>query len=92
MEAEARALVALYAERRELTAQLARSERPTGVMVQAVLDKGDELDAACEAFRRHYFPRSGRVCVGLYSVLVSSPKGARVRTVFDGFAEFAAVA
>lgn len=88
MRTEARRLVELYAERRDLTAAMARHDRPTGAMAQAVLDKGAELDAACEQFRQRFYPRSGRVFVGLYSVLVASPAGRRHRTVYDGFAEF----
>lgn len=85
----ARDLVRLYAERVRLTRNMAHAERPTGDMAVAVMDKGHELDEACEAFRRRFYPRSGRVCVGLYCVMVSSPAGRRVRTVYDGFDEYA---
>ncbi|HEX6514795.1 MAG TPA: hypothetical protein VF049_04430 [Nocardioidaceae bacterium] len=74
----------LYAERLALTRDLAHAERPTGKDAQAVLDKGAELDAACEVFRRRFYPRSGRAVVGLYAVMVSSPGGRRTRLVYDG--------
>ncbi len=82
---EATALVALYAERIRLASEMAASDRPTGVMAQAVLDKGAELDRACEVFRRKHYPRKARCFVGLYCVMVSSPTGRSTQTVLDLF-------
>lgn len=80
----ARQLVALYDERIALTKAMAQAERPTGAMAQAVLDKGAELDAACEAFRRRYYPRKHRVIVGLWTVMAVSKTGRSVTTILDG--------
>lgn len=86
---EARNLVALYTERRRMTAEMANHPRPTGAMAQAVLDKGAELDAACEAFRRKHYPRKFRVVVGGYAVLWTSRTNRSIGTIYEGFAEFA---
>lgn len=88
-DAEARELVRAYADRIRLTRNIARAERPTGAMVQEVFDVDAALNKACEAFRRSHYPRSGRVFVGLNTVLVGSPAGRRHRSVYDGSAEFA---
>lgn len=85
---EARALVALYDERCRLNHDLATAERPSGAMVDAILSKAAELDAACEEFRRCHFPRRYEVFVGLWSVMVRS-KGVRSTvTVLDLFDEY----
>ena len=81
--AEAAALIALYDERIAMTKAMAQHPHPTGAMAQAVLDKGAELDAACEAFRRRYYPRKHRVLVGLRTVMAASRTGRSVVTVFD---------
>lgn len=85
---EARALVALYDERCRMASELARAERPTGAMAEAVMAKGDELNAACEAFRRRHYPRRAEVFVGLWSVMVASPSRRRVTTALDLFSEY----
>lgn len=85
---EARDLVVLYAERIAIAASMALANRPTGAMAQAVMDKGAELDAACEAFRRKHYPRKHRCCVGLYTVFVTSPTGRSTTTVLDLFEEY----
>jgi hypothetical protein len=77
-------LVALYDERVALTHAMANHPHPTGAMAQAVIDKGAELDAACEAFRRRHYPRKHRVCVGLRAVMAVSRTGRSVVTVYDG--------
>lgn len=82
-DTEARELVALYDERIALTREMARHPHPTGAMAQAVLDKGAELDAACEAFRRRHYPRRHRVIVGLRTVMAASRTGRSVTTVYD---------
>lgn len=74
-------LIALYDERVALTHAMAEHPHPTGAMAQAVLDKGAELDAACEAFRRRYYPRKHRVVVGLRTVMTVSRTGRSVTTV-----------
>lgn len=86
--AAARRLIELYAERVELAKDMAHSPAPTGAMAQEVLDKGAELDAACEAFRRRFCPTAGRVTVGLYAVMATSPKGRNTHTVLDLFEEY----
>ena len=83
-QADARALVALYDERVALTHAMANHPRPTGAMAQAILDKGAELDAACEEFRRRYYPRKHRVIVGLRTVMAVSRTARSVVTVYDG--------
>lgn len=84
---QARGLVALYDERIALTHAMATHPRPTGAMAQAVLDKGAELEAACEAFRRAYYPRRFQVIVGLRRVLAVSRHRRSVVTILDGDAE-----
>lgn len=79
----ARALVALYDERIALTKAMAEHPRPTGVMVQEIFAKDDELTAACEAFRRRYYPRKHEVIVGLRTVMACSPTRRSVTTVYD---------
>ena len=80
---EAAALVALYDERVALTKAMANHPRPTGAMAQAVMDKGAELDAACEAFRRRHYPRRHRVIVGARIVLAVSRTARSIVTVYD---------
>ncbi|MBZ5735025.1 hypothetical protein K8Z61_10995 [Nocardioides sp. TRM66260-LWL] len=72
VEADARGLVDLYAQRRAATAALAANPRPTREDVDAVLAIGDRLDAATEAFRRRHYPRRHRVVVAGYCVLTAS--------------------
>lgn len=79
----ARALVALYDERIALTHAMANHPQPTGAMAQEVLDKGAELDEACEAFRRRYYPRKHRVLVGLRTVMAASRTARSVVTIYD---------
>ena len=83
-QAAARALVALYDERVAMTAAMARHPHPTGAMAQAILDKGAELDAACEVFRRRYYPRRHRVIVGARTVMAVSRTARSIVTVYDG--------
>lgn len=82
-EVGARELVALYDERIRLTHEMAQSDRPTGAMAQAVLDKGAELDAACEAFRRQHYPRAGRVVAAFGEVFTVSPAGRKITCVYS---------
>ena len=79
----ARALVALYDERVAMTHEMANHPHPTGAMAQAILDKGAELDAACEEFRRRYYPRKHRVIVGLRTVMAVSRTARSIVTVYD---------
>ena len=82
-QADARALVALYDERVALTHAMANHPRPTGAMAQAIMDKGAELDAACEVFRRRYYPRRHRVIVGARTVMAVSRTARSIVTVYD---------
>lgn len=77
-------LVQLYDERIALTHAMAQHPHPTGAMAQEVLDKGAELDAACEAFRRAHYPRRHRVIVGLRQVIAVSRTGRSTQLVLDG--------
>lgn len=88
---EARRLVALYDERCRMVSAMARAEHPTGAMAVAVMAKGDELNAACETFRRRHYPRRSEVFVGLWAVMVASKTRRRVETVFDGYADISKV-
>jgi hypothetical protein len=81
--AEARSLVALYDERVAMTHEMANHPHPTGAMAQAIMDKGAELDAACEKFRRAYYPRKFRVIVGLRTVMWTSRTNRSIGTVYD---------
>lgn len=83
MQSDAQHLVALYDERIALTKAMAEHPNPTGAMAQAVLDKGRELDEACEAFRRKHYPRRHRVIVGLRTVMAVSQTGRSVVTVYE---------
>lgn len=80
----ARDLVDLYDQRIALTKAMSIHPNPTGAMAQAVLDKGAELDGACEKFRRANFPRRHRVIVGFRQVWVVSRTGRSATLVFDG--------
>lgn len=80
---EAAALVALYDERVALTKAMANHPQPTGAMAQAIMDKGAELDAACESFRRRHFPRRHRVVVGARTVMAVSRTARSIVTVYD---------
>lgn len=77
-------LVSLYDERRAMTKALAEHERPTGAMAQAVMAKGDELDAACEAYRRKHYPRRHRLFVAGRQVWRVSRTGRVAELIFDG--------
>ncbi|GAA4123110.1 hypothetical protein GCM10022215_29440 [Nocardioides fonticola] len=85
---DAERLVELYAKRVDAASALAALERPTFVDVDAVLAVGRELDEACEAFRRRWAPRAGRVLVGLYCVMSISPAGRRVTRILDRFDDY----
>lgn len=76
-------LVKLYDRRVELARAFAQAPRPTGVMADAVLAAGEELDAACERFRRDYYPRRHRVIVGLRYVMVVSKTGRSREVVYE---------
>lgn len=82
-DAEAAHLVALYDERVALTRAMANHPQPTGAMVQAIFDKGAELDAACEEFRRRHYPRRHKVIVGLRTVMAVSRTARSIVTVYD---------
>ncbi len=88
-DAQARQLVEMYDRRVRLTKQMANNPGPTGADADVVLSAGDDLDAACERFRRQFYPRRHRVSVGLWAVFTSSKTGASVHTVVDLFDEFA---
>lgn len=66
-----------------MSGQASRLDELTGAEVEAVLETGRIVDDACEAFRRRYFPRSGRVVVALGMVCVASPGGRRTRVIYD---------
>ncbi len=83
LSADARALVALYDERRALTKAMAEADRPTGAMVDEIFAKGDALDAACEAFRKRYYPRKDHVIVAGRTVMACSKTRRSVTTVYD---------
>lgn len=86
---DARNLVRLYDEQCRMTSDLASDkEHITGARIDAVLTKGAELTAACEAFRRRYYPRRGRVIVGLWAVSTVSKTGRSARMVLDLFDEY----
>lgn len=80
--AEAEDLVRVYALRRRMTRAIAAGEL-TGADVDEVLRVGAVLDAMCEAFRRRWHPRVGRVVSAGYGVYTVSPRGQRIRTVID---------
>lgn len=82
MSAAARELVHLYDERVRLTGVMA--DDPSRENAIAVLEKGLELDAACEQFRHQHYPRRHRVIVGLRQVWVMSRTGRSAQLVFDG--------
>ena len=82
-ETDGRALVALYAERVQMSAALARTEHLSGAMVEEVIAKGAELDSACEAYRRRYYPRRSAVICAGYTVLVCSATRRNVESVLD---------
>ena len=87
-DADARGLVDLYDAKWAIVHE--NAQRPTdgpgrlmGAHIDAALDAGKRQDEACEAFRRKYYPRAGRVIVGLRMVSVLSPKGRRGRIVYE---------
>lgn len=59
----------------------ARAGTLTGAVASEVTVAAGRVDAACEAFRRARFPRSGRVICALGQVLVVSPAGRTTRRV-----------
>lgn len=67
----------------KVSGDAARDDRLTRAQVDAVLVAGRAVDAACEEFRRRYFPRAGRVICALDMVCVASPAGRRTRVVYD---------
>jgi hypothetical protein len=52
-------------------------------MAQAIMDKGAELDAACEEFRRRHYPRKHRVVVGARTVMAVSRTARSIVTIYD---------
>lgn len=64
-------LVDLYDQRISLTEAAAKHPRLSGEMVQEILDKGKELDAACEEFRLKFYPRRHSIRVGLGRVFAA---------------------
>lgn len=78
----AAALVALYDERIAMTKAFASDPWATSDMVRDILDKGRELDAACEDFRRRYYPRAHRIIVGLRTVMAASATGSSITTIY----------
>lgn len=74
-------LVRLYDERNAYAAAVTTSDHP-GEAARAALDKGDELDAACEDFRRRYYPRRHRVIVGQRQVFTCSATMRSITTVW----------
>ncbi|MBD3785261.1 MAG: hypothetical protein IE926_20335 [Micrococcales bacterium] len=84
----ARALIALYDQRCRLVSALAHADHPSAAMVQDCLAKGDELDTACEAFRRSFYPRHAEVFVGLWAVCAASPTRRSITTVLDLWSEY----
>lgn len=81
--ADAERLIDLCDERIALTRAFANHPQPTGAMADAILAKSDELDAACEKFRRRYYPRRHRVFVGLSAVMTASRTGRSIRRVLE---------
>lgn len=83
---EARHLVELkdiYYAALKASGAAAEANSLTRVEVDAVLTAGHAVDAACEDFRRRYFPRAGRVVCALGMVCVASPAGRRTRVIYD---------
>lgn len=83
VQAEARALVALYAERIDAASRLAALADPTLADVELVLDAGRRLDEQREVFRRRHFPRRAEVLVAGYAVYVCSATRRNVETLLD---------
>lgn len=82
----AASLVSLYRQRVALTHEMAVHPAPTAAMADVVLAKGEELDEACESFRRQFYPKQHRVFVGLGQVWSSSRTGRSSTLLFDGAA------
>jgi len=80
---EATHLLALYDERVALAKAFAVSDRPTGAMAEAVMAKGAELDARCEAFRRKHYPRRYRV-LAVQGMVFSVSFTGRTSPIYDG--------
>lgn len=53
------------------------NDSPGNVTAAALADARRDLDAACEAFRRRWCPRSREVYVALAMVIAVSPTGRR---------------
>ena len=65
-------LVDLYNQMFSLVAAAAKHPRMSGAMVQEILDKGKELEAACEEFRLEFYPRRHSIRVGGGHVFAAS--------------------
>lgn len=81
VEADARALVDLYAARRDAVSLMAA--HPSATHAEAALAAGDALDVARETFRRRHFPRRAEVVVAGYGVYLCSRTRSRVELVLD---------
>lgn len=66
-----------------INAAKARTHRLTGADLDRAISAHREVEQACEAFRRRYYPRSGAVSAALGMVSVLSPKGRRGRIVAE---------
>ena len=85
-DADARHLIELYDTKWAIVnvnARRAQEGNLTGRDIDAALEAGKRQDEACEAFRRKYYPRAGRVICALGMVSTVSPKGRALRCVFD---------
>lgn len=82
-DAAARHLVKLYDERVALANGFAKHPQPTGAMAVEVMDKGRELDAACEDFRRRFYRRKHRVVSAGGSVFAVSRTARSITTLYD---------
>lgn len=61
----------------------AQAHTLTGTDLDESIAAHRECEQACEAFRRRYYPRSGRVIAALGMVSVQSPKGRNGRIVAE---------
>lgn len=77
------ALKQAYYDRAHEAGEAARVGELRRPLIESVFAASDDVDAACEDFRRRFYPRSGRVICALGSVMAVSPSGGRTRTVFD---------
>lgn len=83
---EATRLLDLHDQRVALAKSFADHDRPTGAMAAAVMAKGAELDAECEAFRRKHYPRRYRILAVQGTVFSVSFTG-RTSPIYDGQVE-----